>query len=36
VNSNSPTAPAGTTQIRLRVTLPQTNWLILHEIRVGE
>jgi hexosaminidase len=30
------TAPAGTTQIRLRVTLPQTNWLILHEIRVGE
>lgn len=25
--------PTGTTHLRLRVTKPQTNWLILHEIR---
>lgn len=29
------TAPAGTRQIRLRVTEPQGNWLIIHEISVG-
>lgn len=28
------TAPAGTTQLRIRVTKPQTNWLIVHEIRI--
>lgn len=27
--------PAGTTALRLRVTAPQTNCLILHEIVVG-
>ena len=28
------TAPAGTSHIRLRVTSPQANWLILHEITI--
>jgi len=30
------TAPTGTIGIRLRVTGPQKNWLILHEIQIGE
>jgi hexosaminidase len=29
-------APAGTAQVRLRVTGPQKNWLILREIKVGK
>jgi hexosaminidase len=28
------TLPAGTTRLRLRVTAPQTNWLIVHEIEL--
>jgi len=30
------TAPAGTAQVRLRVTKAQKNWLILHEIKLGK
>jgi hexosaminidase len=30
----SASAPAGTRHVRLRVTAPQTNWLILHEIAI--
>jgi hexosaminidase len=29
------TAPAGTKALRLRVTKPQSNWLIVHEFRIG-
>lgn len=31
----SGTMPAGTMSVRLRVTQPQTFWLILHEIEIG-
>jgi hypothetical protein len=31
----SGTAAAGTAQLRVRVTAPQENWLIIHEISVG-